>query len=192
MYVAMCFLAFIFQGFLLSWHFACLYYRLSSQMLYNWWLNFNFVFRVIPLFLHQECLSLLLDIQSKHICDKLLHIQYCLEKFTHVQRNTSISYTTINYFGNLRTVVSSLPFLTWQWISSGGYIAFILFFLFISYQVISHIIKLLNHQYTYNSSLYDIYIAFFVLNKGLLYDNRLCQRQHSPPYMFSLFFLYQN
>ena len=184
MYVAMCILAFIFQGFLLSWHFACLYYRLSSQMLYNWWLNFNFV--------HREYISLLLDIQSKHISDKLLHIQYCLAKFTHVQRNTSIAYTTINYFGNLRTVVSSLPFLTWQWISSGGYIAFILFFLFISYQVICHIIKLLNHQYTYNSSLYDIYIAFFVLNKGLLYDNRLCQRQHSPPYMFSLFFVYQN
>ena len=63
---------------------------------------------------------------------------------------------------------------------------------YFSYQVISHIIKLLNHQYTYNSSLYDIYIAFFVLNKGLLYDKGLCQQQHTPPYMFSLFFVYQN
>ena len=147
---------------------------------------------MIAIFLHQECLSLLLDIQSKHISDKLLHIQYCLAKCTHVQRNTSIAYTTINYFGNLRTVVSSLSFLTWQWILSVGYIAFILFFLFISYQVISHIIKLLNHQYTYNSSLYDICIIFVVLNEGLLYDKALCKRQHTPTYMFSLFFVYQN
>ena len=161
-------------------------------MLYHLWLNFNFISRVIPLFLHQECLNLLIDIQSKHICDKLLHIKYFLAKFTHGKRNILIVYTTINYFGKLRTVVSSLSFLTWQWILSVGYIAFILFFLFISYQVISHIIKLLNHQYTYNSSLYDICIIFVILNEGLLYDKALCKRQHTPTYMFSLFFVYQN
>ena len=161
-------------------------------MLYHLWLNFNFISRVIALFLHQECLNLLIDIQSKHICDKLLNIKYFLAKLTHGKRNILIAYTTINYFGNLRTVVSSLSFLTWQWILSVGYIAFILFFLFISYQVISHIMKLLNHQYTYNSSLYDICIAFVVLNEGLLYDKALCQWQHTPPYIFSLFFVYQN
>ena len=151
------FLAFIFQGFLLFWHFACFYYIFGIKMPYNWWLNFNFVWSP----------SSLLDIQSKHICDKLLHIKYFLAEFIHVQRNTLIAYRTINYFGNLRTVVSSLPFLTWQWISSVECISFILFFLFISYQVISHILKLLNHQYTYNSSLYDIYIAFLSTIKDL-------------------------